>query len=99
VRELRGACVQHTMWLCVKIGGEDKRGETAGKCRFEHFQAWIPACSRTAALLHQWRGIGAAGRGTRFKPLLKKKVGRLPLIFVQSSFRGSHEAESGLSGV
>ena len=36
---------------------------------------------------------------TRFKPLLKKKVGRLPLIFVQSSFRGSHEAESGLSGV
>lgn len=40
-------------------------------------------------------GVGA----TRFKPLLKKKVGRLPLIFVQSSFRGSHEAESGLSGV
>ena len=63
MRELRGACVQHTMWLCVKIGGEDKRGETAGKCHFEHFQAWIPACSRTAALLHQWRGIGTAGRG------------------------------------
>jgi len=30
---------------------------------FDHSRAWIPACSRTAALLHRWRGIGAAGRG------------------------------------
>ena len=30
---------------------------------FDHSRAWIPACSCTAALLHRWRGIGAAGRG------------------------------------
>jgi len=30
---------------------------------FDHSRAWIPAYSRTASLLHCWRGIGAAGRG------------------------------------
>jgi len=30
---------------------------------FDHSRVWIPAYSRTLALLHSWRGIGAAGRG------------------------------------
>jgi len=30
---------------------------------FDHSRAWIPAYSRTAALLHLWRGICAAGLG------------------------------------
>jgi len=39
---------------------------------FDHSRAWIPACSRTAALLHRWRGIGAAGRG--YNEVLASKV-------------------------
>ena len=39
---------------------------------FDHSRAWIPACSRTAALLHRWRGIGDAGRG--YKEVLALEV-------------------------
>jgi len=39
---------------------------------FDHSRAWILACSRTAALLHRWRGIGAAGR--RYNEVLALEV-------------------------
>ena len=30
---------------------------------FDHSRAWIPAYSRTVALLHHWKGIGVSGSG------------------------------------